>query len=198
MKALEEEFTPGQPLSDLKMDINFKALEDLDIADIEKATWHLINTRKTASFPKVAEIREAITGNPDEKALLAYDAFTKGKERTGIYQSVSFEDKAIHAVVEAMGGWITACEITEDEWKYRRREFLDLYKALSRANREAPAKLIGLGERGCATNPEWEKHIRPVTLIGCDGMVVGQQKMIEDKESQKSIAHDITKKLGVV
>jgi len=182
MNAMKEEFTPKDEVSDMKMEINFKALSDLTIEQLERATWELINTRKTASFPKVAEIRDAAIGSVEDKAILAYDAFTKGKGATGIYRSVCFEDKMIHAVVEAMGGWTDVCQITEDEWKFRRREFLDLYKAMSRhCNRDIPDRLIGLAEHGCNQNPEWENHKRPAALITMTGTVVEDRKQIAEE-----------------
>lgn len=182
MKALREEFTPNDEVSDLKMEINFKALMDLPIEAIEKATWQIINTRKTASFPKVAEIREAALGSLDDKAMLAYDAFTKGKAQTGAYDSVCFVDKIIHAVVMAMGGWSGengVCMITEDEWKFKRREFIDLYKAISRnPEREIPEKLIGLGEHGCSQNEAWAKYMPPLKLISQYGEIVEVRKQL--------------------
>jgi len=188
MKALREEFTPKDDISPMKMEIYFKALDDLSIEDVEKATWHLIRTRTVASFPKVAEIREAVTGNIDDRATLAYDAFARGKSQTGAYDSVSFEDRIIHAVIRAMGGWKDVCLITEDEWKFRRKEFIDTYKALSRnPGSELPAKIIGLSEAGCAENAEWHKHCPPLKIISRFGDIVEVRKQLPFTEEAKQL-----------
>jgi hypothetical protein len=148
MEILRSEFTPNDELSEMQMEVKFKALEDLTIEQVESATWQIIKTRKTATFPKVGEIRSTVTGDADEIAVLAYDAFRKGKGQTGIYNSVVFDDRIIHATVDAMGGWQQVCLITEDDWQFRRREFLDTYKAfLQHQPREIPEKLIGLIEQ---------------------------------------------------
>lgn len=189
MEALRGEFTPKEQLTKTQLDIKFKSMQDMSIEDIEKATWNLINTRTTASFPKVAEIREAATGSLEDKAVLAYDAFTKGKAATGAYDSVQFADRLIHAVVMAMGGWAGdngVCMITEDEWKFKRREFLDVYKAISRnPRRDIPEKLIGLGEHNCLQNEEWAKYMPPVKLIGIDGEIKGIRKQLPGVERKQ-------------
>lgn len=184
MKALQEAFS--QDISELKMEIYFKALLDMAIEDIEKSTWQIINTRTTATFPKVAEIRGALNGSIEDKAVLAYDAFTKGKAKTGAYDSVCFEDRLIHAVVEAMGGWsgiAGVCMITEDEWKFKRREFLDLYRAISRQSvRVIPKKLIGLIEFCCRQSEDWEKYIPPLKIISQLGEIKEVRKQISTLE----------------
>ena len=193
MEAMRGEFTPNEQLSETQLDIKFKSLRDISIEDIEKATWTIINTRKTASFPKVAEIREAATGSLDDKALIAYDAFTKGKAATGAYDSICFEDKIIHAVIMAMGGWQEVCMVTEEEWKFKRREFLDLYKAITRnPGREIPNKLIGLGEHSCSQNEEWAKHMPPLKMISQFGEIVEVRPQLPGSD-RKQIEHPVGK-----
>ena len=143
-----------------------------------------------------AEIRESGCGSLDDKALIAYDAFTKGKSATGAYDSIAFEDKTIHAVIMAMGGWCGnegVCMITEEEWKFKRREFLDLYKAISRnSGREIPEKLIGLGEHSCNQNELWAKHMPPLKMISQFGEIVEVRKQLPGSD-KKQIESPITK-----
>ena len=181
MGALGEAFS--QEPSPLKTEIYFKALSDLPIDVIEKSVWQVIRSRTTASFPKVAELREAMGGKEEDKAILAYDAFTKGKAQTGAYESVVFEDKLIHAVIQSMGGWYEVCMITEDEWKFKRREFIDLYRAISRSpGREIPERLIGLGEAGCSQNPDWMRHTPLPRMINHHGEVLEYKQIAHDKQ----------------
>jgi hypothetical protein len=199
VEAMRGEFTPNEQLSKLQLDVKFKALMDIPIEDIERATWTIISTRKTASFPKVAEIREAATGSLEDKSVIAYDAFTKGKAATGAYDSVSFHDKTIHAVIMAMGGWQEICIITEEEWKFKRREFIDLYKAITRnPGRDIPEKLIGLGEHGCSQNDEWTKYMPDLKLISQFGEIIEVRKQLpgSDRKQIENPALKLVKGIG--
>jgi len=167
MAALGEAFS--QEITPLKIEIYFKALQDLPIDDIERATWEIINTRATASFPKVAEIRQAISGNLEDKAMLALEKVEKAMREVGAYRTVVFDDPVIHMVIESFdGGWPGLCAIPEREWKFARKDFLKLYQAMSKEkNRRPVPKLVGIHE-----------HINQ--LNGCEykgrPVVVGDRK----------------------
>jgi hypothetical protein len=170
----------------------YMALKGMSDTEFEDAIGKTLQTRKYNTLPMPAEIREAVTGNIEDLATLAYDAFTQGKSQTGAYDSVCFEDKVIHAVIRAMGGWQEVCMITEDEWKFRRKEFIDLYKALSRnPGAELPDKVIGLGEAGCADNNEWHKHCPPLKIISRFGEIKEVRKQLPGFQEQKQIGSDI-------
>ena len=149
MAGLQEVFTPEKPLSKEKVEIYYQIFKKWTIEEFNNACFSLLKTKKISTFPLPAEIEEAKQGVLDDntKAVLAYDKFTRGKARTGIYESVVFDDKNIHAVVQSMGGWHDVCLITEDEWRFKRKEFLDLYKALSKNPRtDIPERLVGIRE----------------------------------------------------
>lgn len=172
--------------SKLLMKAYYMALKDLNDTDYEQAIGNVLQDRKFNKMPMPGEIREYATGSIDDKATLAYDAFTKGKAKTGAYDSVCFDDKIIHAVVEAMGGWSGlngVCMITEDEWRFKRKEFIDLYKAISRqSGREIPEKLIGISEYGCRQNEEWEKYVPAIKMISQYGEIKEIREQIEMEE----------------
>lgn len=164
MAALSEAFS--QEASEAKIDIYFKALSDLDIEDIERAAWQIINTRGTSTFPKVAELRQAIFPDIEDNATLAYDKFTKGKAATGAYDTVIFDDPIIHAVIQSMGSWEAVCMVTEDEWRFKRKEFMDLYRAFSKnPPQQIPARLIGIHEHQNSISG-FNKQIPEPVLIG--------------------------------
>lgn len=64
MSVLSE--ATGQDCGEFKIKIYATALSDMSIAEIDSAVWHLVKTRTTASFPKVAEIRNVIEGRGPE------------------------------------------------------------------------------------------------------------------------------------
>jgi hypothetical protein len=62
---------------------------------------------------------------------------------------VLFEDPKITRVIEIMGGWIEVCAWPTADIKFRRKEFLDAYKALPSSGEPKP--LAGICERdNCA------------------------------------------------
>lgn len=171
MAALGEAFS--QEASEQKIKIYARALQDLKIEDIEKAVWNIIRTRTTATFPKIAEIRELVHGDPDEQALLALVKLEESIQKHGYYTSVVFVDKTIHMAVEALGGWQGISVMTSEEWKWKRKEFLDLYKVFSKNPREYPEKLIGYHDGNNEING-FKKYIKEPILIGDNG---GQKRL---------------------
>jgi len=67
---------------------------------------------------------------------------------------VRFDDPVIHAVIEAMGGWVRlAGDMKADEEKWKQKEFERLYQVLSKNPRDnVPSYLPGLCEIQNAAN----------------------------------------------
>lgn len=120
-EAVSQEITP------FKIEIYFKALEDLSIEDIERAVWSIIRTRTTVTFPKVAEIRQALHGNVSDRAEIAWNKLVGAIRSIGAYSSVIFDDPVIHAIVEREGGWGKLCDKTSEELKWFGKDFLRMY-----------------------------------------------------------------------
>ena len=148
MAALAE--ATGQEAGAFKIKIYAQALADVPVEAIEQAAWTIIRGRTTASFPKVAEIREALGGKPEDAALLALEKVERAIREIGGYTSVIFDDPVIHRVISAFeGGWIGICEMTHEEWKWARKDFERLYKAFSSqgVSDTTPVKLYGRHDR---------------------------------------------------
>jgi len=114
----------SQEVSPFKIEIYFKHLVDLRYEDIERAFNAVIRTRTTASFPKIAEILEAVNGKVEDRAEIAFQSVLHSKN---FYASVEFEDGTIGKVIDAMGGYQAICDWQEDEIKWHRKEFVKLY-----------------------------------------------------------------------
>ena len=52
-------------------------------------------------------------------------------QRVGAYRSVAFDDGAIHAAIEDMGGWPAVCRGKADELPFLQKRFTDLHRAYS-------------------------------------------------------------------
>ena len=136
----------AKPVSDLKMRLYWKILEDLSIEQLNQAVINLSRTKKIKTFPLPAEILEAVTGNYEDKAEAAFEIFWETVQRIGAYQSVEFQDGIIGRVVNELGGWEKACHPQED-LKWYRKTFCDLYKSFERRGvGHEPVKCIGIAE----------------------------------------------------
>jgi hypothetical protein len=153
----------------------YMVLKDLTDDEFQRNISGILSSKLFSKLPLPAEILNVTQTDLDDQAILAYDKFTKGKAQTGPYQTVIFDDITIHAVVDAMGSWESVCFITEDEWKFKRREFLDLYKAFKKNPRtDTPQKLIGLIEGHNLRAEDWRKYIGEPVYIGFEDKKVKQ------------------------
>lgn len=97
-------------------------------------------------FPKPSELLEFISGPENDKATLAWLRVDKAVRTIGNYESVDFsDDRAINSTIEAMGGWVALCDASMDEWKWKRKEFENLYPTMTR-RQDHPEYLPGTVE----------------------------------------------------
>ncbi len=99
-------------------------------------------------FPKPSELLELVNGKPGELATLAWLRVDQAVKRVGPYESVDFaDDRAINSTIEAMGGWPGLCNIDQKEWKWKQKEFENLYSVMAqRKNGDHPKSLPGVVE----------------------------------------------------
>ena len=146
----------------------FMVLEGLTISEFQAAVKSVLATRKFTNLPMPADILEIVNGNPDDTALIALKELEDAMSIHGAYRSVIFKDKVIMACVKGMGGWQGICQVTSDEWKFQKQEFLKLYRAYHRNGKYPEVDyLVGKNEHqnridGYATDADSTK----VQLIG--------------------------------
>jgi len=147
-------------LSPVKYKFYFAALSDLSIEDIKTAANHIART--ATFFPKPVDFRNALSGNSDDMATVAWLKALGAQNR---YLSVCFDDPVIHSVVEAMGGWVKFCSMegyNDESWQMK--DFIKIYKSLM-GGHEHPVKLMGLTEIRNAEHGDYD-YIPEVKLIG--------------------------------
>lgn len=154
MAVLSEIFDQGKEPSEFKIELYFQALVDYEIGVIERAAAVVIKTRVYSALPKPGEIIQEIRGTVSNQATMAWLEVLETIKRVGHYQSVRFSDQVIHGVIESMGGWIRlAGEMTQDEEKWKQKEFEKLYEILAKNPRgKTPEYLPGLCEIKNASN----------------------------------------------
>lgn len=118
-------------------------------------------------FPKPVDIIEAIRGSSDVRAIKAWMKVESTVKRIGTYDSVKFEDPAIHSCIEAMGGWVALGQVPEVELKWKQREFERLYTIMAGRNGNHPEYLVGRIElENSAVG--YNRHIPEPILIKCE------------------------------
>jgi hypothetical protein len=109
-------------------------LDGIAIESIERASKQALRTSKF--MPSPSELREmAGELKPQNRAILAWDAFKKALKEHGYYHSVDFDDKVINATIRNLGGWMKCAEEIDsrplhefDTWF--RKEFERVYVSL--------------------------------------------------------------------
>ena len=163
--------------------IYYEDLKALSMEDLKNAFKILRNTRIYKGLPKIAEIKDVILGRIEDQAPIAYQILIETMKRVGPWETVIFEDGAIGKTVEAMGGWEHLNEMPFEEWKYRKKEFEQLYMVNIKSGRNEPIKLSGCFDHINATTGH-EGFNKPI-LITKDMKFIegGEVKQINGKES---------------
>ena len=130
-------------ISPTLMDIYWKTMEPFSDERCKEAFNRVIATSKF--FPRPAEVLELLRGSAEDNGMVAWLTVEKAIRQIGPYKSVRFEDPVIHSVIESLGGWPDFQNFTDDELKWRQREFLTRYRAMS-GRSDHPAYLPGIVE----------------------------------------------------
>lgn len=152
-------------LSESVISLYWEALKDNSDQDIMKAFNLAVKSCKF--FPKPAELIEFIEGDNKDQGLLAWEKVYKAIRSVGSYQSVRFDDQAIHSCIELMGGWPMLCQSRVDEMKWKQKEFEALYKVMVKRGDHKPC-LPGIAE---LQNGAKGYGIQPPVFIGERGEV---------------------------
>lgn len=125
-------------------------LDDIPLEAIKKA---VVTAIKTCRFmPTVSELRE-LTGEikVEDRAVLAFAALNKAIDQHHYIRSVDFDDRAINATINTLGGWEAICDTPQKEWNtFFRKRFIDTYVAYTRSGRigeSAGAPCVGFIDR---------------------------------------------------
>lgn len=136
----------GKTVSEGAFSLWWQALERFDIEQVERAFRLVVEDPDGGQFmPKPADIIKRLEGTATDRSLIAWGKVLDAIQRVGAYQSVVFDDGAIHAVIEDMGGWPAICRSDTDELPFLQRRFCDSHRTYSRRGGDFryPAKLIG-------------------------------------------------------
>ena len=151
------DYFPVGDMTKEKANIYCLALSNLTAEQLDNAFISMVRNRVYKNFPQVAEIRQYATNTTeselDDRIVLARQIMKNAIVRYGYYSSVEFEDKGIHAVIDALDGWQKVCSMSADELeKFLTFEFPKIYKAYSRNNYQVTKSYIGVHDAANGTN----------------------------------------------
>lgn len=166
MQILNEVFgDPAKPMSDIKLDFYFKALEGLSIEKFNDAAVRLAQTKTYHVFPTPAELLEAALPKADP-VLAATEAFLSLIAHVDHWKSVVFEDGIIGACVEALGGWNVVLDWREEDRKWNHKNFIDLYQRYYAQGRALPpVTYLGADEKSYALHSQFRDSTPTRTYV---------------------------------
>jgi hypothetical protein len=119
-----------QDISPFTLDLWWGACQAFEMPQVRRAmTSHATDPDRGQFAPKVADLVRALTGTRTDAAQLAWGKAFDAAGRVGAYTDVVFDDPAIHAALEDLGGWPKFCRTETSELSYLQHRFCESYKA---------------------------------------------------------------------
>ena len=135
----------GKDVSNFMLDLWWKACKGFEFEQIESAMQrHSTDPERGQFAPKIADIARVLSGTTTERAAMAWGKVHEAMSAVGSYKDVVFDDPAVHAVIEDLGGWPKVCRTEVDELSYLQHRFCEAHRAYTaRGNFEFPRRLMG-------------------------------------------------------
>ena len=117
----------GKQPSEMAVTMFWNVLDRFTIDQVEHGFKSHLNDPEQGKFqPKPADIIRHIEGNKSDRMAAAGYAYAKAKDAINSYESVVFDDPAIHyAIRNAFGGWVEFCQAEHHD--FDRKKFIDEY-----------------------------------------------------------------------
>ena len=120
----------AQPVSNFIIDVWWNACEKYDFDKIKKAfNLHVLDPDRGRFYPKPGDIVQKIEGTISDRSVLAFGKVFSAIKRVGQYRNLIFDEAAIHAAIEDMGGWPKLCAIEEKNISFFQHQFTESYQA---------------------------------------------------------------------
>lgn len=135
----------GKDCSKFTLQVWWGACQGFDFEQISKAMQrHATDPERGQFAPKVADIVRVLQGTSTDRAAIAWGKVHEAMGSVGAYSDVVFDDPAIHAVIEDLGGWPKVCRTDVDELSYLQHRFQESHRAYTgRVKFEYQCRLAG-------------------------------------------------------
>lgn len=119
-----------QDASRFVLDLWWNACQGFEMEQIQKAMQkHCTDPERGQFAPKVADLARILQGTTTDRAALAWGKVHEAMSSVGAYTDVVFDDPAIHAVIEDLGGWPKVCRTEVKELSYLQHRFQVAHRA---------------------------------------------------------------------
>ena len=119
-----------QPCSDALIAMYWRGCSRWDYEQVEKAVDQLTHDAEAGKFPpKIGDITRVLEGTHTDRAAIAWGKTLQAMSSVGAYSDVVFDDPAIHACVEDLGGWPKLCRSEQRELGHIQHRFCTSYRA---------------------------------------------------------------------
>lgn len=134
-----------QDASRFVLELWWNACQGFDLDQIRNAVQrHCTDPERGQFAPKVADIARVLQGTATDRAALAWGKCLEAMSSVGAYTDVVFDDPAIHAVVDDLGGWPKLCRTDMKELGYVQHRFCESHRAYTgRGAFDYPRRLSG-------------------------------------------------------
>lgn len=177
-----------------KTEIYFNILEEYPIEKIKKGVTNIVKKRVYSSFPKPADIIEAIEGSYGDIEERALNCFIEAKQaimRYGIYEHVNF-DPIVNKTIDSLGTWQEWCLTPENEWTWKGKDFVKRYNTFFKQFKDGLLADVPLCLSGINTNPE--RRINDVIMQ----YAVEAPKQIDEPHKELNVLNELGKKIKYV
>ena len=103
--------------------IYWDQLKQTEDRTFELAVKKIIDSYEFNFFPKIAVFKKNIGEDYKTRAHNAVLRVKYATTHVGQYESIDFQDRQLHAVIQQYGGWPDICMWHDDEWKYQEKYF---------------------------------------------------------------------------
>lgn len=105
---------------------------------------HCTDAERGQFAPKVADLARILQGTTTDRSSLAWGKVLEAMSAVGAYTDVVFDDPAIHAAAEDMGGWPKMCRTDLKDLSHLQHRFMQSYRAYAeRGQFDFPRRLGG-------------------------------------------------------
>lgn len=181
MSILESALSPNNKITKGTITIYWGRLRKYGNEEFKKAVIRCLDDLNY--FPKIAELKNMLEGNPKDEAELAWIYLIDKIDEVGHYQSVSFpEYPAVGEIVEKWGGWSRICDMTFKDETFRKIEFIKLYPIMKKRG-DHPRELAGQFEIDNSNKGYNEETMLGIYGRKLDGKKV-DRKLLEASKSK--------------
>lgn len=114
----------GKDCSKFMLTVWWQALSVFEMEQVSRALQrHATDPDRGQFAPKVADIVRVLQGTTTDRAAIAWGKVLEAMSAVGAYTDVVFDDPAIHAAVEDLGGWPKVCRTDIEELSYLQHRF---------------------------------------------------------------------------